>query len=324
MLQPRITYTKEWTTEQINVALITERKAFSFSWLHHESYKYYDFWSKVVDIVSACFITLISGLVIILTNVLDSKLIPSIGSGCIIFASIIVLIVQMGWNPSSISTEHFASATENKKLHASLMVDFNELITHDQIQSMIKNKLKLELHMRDNAPTIPKYIWKKYYKKFGAKAIKYDVLNDQGDIAIPSRDNSHIILQEPEIIVHIAGGEITGNKGVVEKGKEEQTGMNMENQVNDPASNKIALEFINRLKQGAEERKQEKSKLENQAEALYQRSIHHSNEDIDAVEEIKKIDSESEGKISPKRNFKRPTLLQQYEMERYLSQVDPI
>lgn len=186
-MEADIRYTEQWTEDQTQVAELTIQKAKAFNWLHHESYLYYSAWGRVTSFLVNSFVFLASSIGIIITNAgietNAAKIIQTVFYGLFIIMSIVGIALGL-WNPNNKATEHFNFAMKNKELYADLTTDMVELITHEQIHQMLIDTLKIELHMRDDAPIIPKNIWKKYYSKYGSKAIKMDILLCNDDIAL--------------------------------------------------------------------------------------------------------------------------------------------
>jgi hypothetical protein len=186
-MEPEISYTEAWTADQIDVAELTLKKAKAFNWLHHQSYIYYSRWGRVTTFVINAFVFLGSSLGIVINFVSipqeTSQIIQAVLYGIFILASVLG-IGHTIWHPENKATEHYNFAVRNKELHADLSTDMVELITHEQIHQMLIDTMKMEIHMRDDAPLIPKYIWQKYYRDFGSRAVKMDILVSNEDILV--------------------------------------------------------------------------------------------------------------------------------------------
>jgi hypothetical protein len=193
-----IQYNDKWTSEQIKVAEVTISKAQAFNWLHIRAYKHYSGLARITRFLTNACIFLLSTIGIIITNIdipaSASKIAQTILYSVFILASVIAIVLEI-WNPSNRAAEHYNLAERNKELYQELRADLIELVTHDQIHQMLTDRLKTELHMRDESPAIPKTVWKKYYRTFGTKALTMDILTCTDDLAItPITKNSLTVI----------------------------------------------------------------------------------------------------------------------------------
>lgn len=199
-----IHYTEEWTADQIKVANITLQKAKAFNWLHNESYRYYSSWGRVTNFVVSTFVSVTSSVGIIITFIdippVTAKILQAVFYGLFIVASVVGIALGI-WNPDNKAAEHYNYAMRSKELYANLSTDMVEIITHTQIHQMLIDTLKMELHMRDDAPVVPGHVWKKYYRYHGNKAIKTDVLLSRDEILIqPTTSRSAHVLPERQMV----------------------------------------------------------------------------------------------------------------------------
>lgn len=205
---PNIEYTDEWTDDQIAVAKITEKKAKAFNWLHHQSFLYYSRWNDFIKILTmvGMFLFGSTGIIVLFVGVSEQtiKIVQTVFNAIFIFFSILSIIFQI-LDPIKKAVLHNDYATDNSNLYVRLREDLCELITHEQINNLLKDVLKLEIHMRDNAPDIPSWVWKKYYKTFGSNALKKDTLLGSQDLEIePTRKTSkHIRMVPDDVIVEM-------------------------------------------------------------------------------------------------------------------------
>lgn len=223
-MSQEIQYNDKWTSEQIKVAEVTISKAQAFNWLHIRAYKHYAGLARITRFITSACIFLLSTVGIIITNIdipeSASKIAQTVLYGVFILASVITIVLEI-WNPSNRATEHYNLAERNKELYQELRTDLIELVTHDQIHQMLTDRLKTELHMRDESPAIPKVVWKKYYRTFGAKALPMEILTCTDDLAVtPITKNSLTVIsmQSMPLIAPTPSASIVDNTTVVSTG----------------------------------------------------------------------------------------------------------